>query len=202
MSSETTHVDPASPGSPSDCRCSQLALEVAELRARLEAINPEPGHVRGDVVEVVDHQGVERVRLYAPSGADDMAGVTVYDPGGNLGASLYSTALFPHGEDAPGVAVSAVAFGAKLSVELGIDGDSPVLTHRPKGRRDVEVARDLFGDDRDTFEERYHPNLTETTEAVNDITETLMLGARITAARCGGDMTDDYAGELLREAGL
>jgi hypothetical protein len=37
--SDTTHVDPASPGSPV-CRCTELSLEVAELRDRLDDVAP------------------------------------------------------------------------------------------------------------------------------------------------------------------
>jgi len=37
---EATNIDPASPGPSTECRCAELALEVAELRGRLEDIAP------------------------------------------------------------------------------------------------------------------------------------------------------------------
>jgi hypothetical protein len=171
MSSDTTQVGPASPGS--ECRCAELALDLkrlakavdrvvdlqerlarARLVERLDAISPEQGRIRADEVVVVDHIGRERVKLYAGTEADDTSGVNVYDPVERITAALFSTVLYPHGEHEPGEVESSIALGVNMPLEIGMSGARPHVRLEGEG----DVAPLLFGPD-DSKGVPYHDGL-------------------------------------------
>ena len=124
-----------------------LAAEVDELRARLDAISDPAGGVRSRSVEVVDRLGVTRVEMFVRGaeddrGGDDTSGRVVRDRLGEPAATIYVTS--GRSDDLVNDCVE-VAFSHRGAMAYGMGwvGGRPTLWYLGKSRSDV--APTLFG---------------------------------------------------------
>lgn len=135
--------EPSESGSPRD-----LAAEVDELRARLDAISALPGQVRARSVEVIDRRGVTRVEMFVVEaedyqGGDDAAGLNVRDRRGEPAATIYGTSSRADDPADRNCVEVAFSHAGEMAYGVGLVGGQPSLWYLGDVRTDA--ASSLFG---------------------------------------------------------